>query len=150
MRHVELGQRGHDTAMILFAAMSPAAIRPLPAILIITADEGVRNAIRLLLRVEGYAAECLATGEDAIRIRDLAPRFLLIADQDLADGDGLALMTVLRKRYPGMSGILMASPPAARVSARTLDPAIALIEKPLVAERLVQAVHDWAARAILH
>ena len=129
---------------------SLAASYPPQTIVIAARDEGVRNAIRLLLRVEGYAVTCHSTGADLLVAQDLSPHSLVIVDQHLPDGDGLSFLLELRQTLPGIAAILMVTAPVGVLRSHANRERISLVEKPLVAESLLQAVRDWARRRTLN
>lgn len=111
------------------------------SVLVIDGDEAVRRAVRFALEAEGYAVRTAATADEALRKSRSAPR-CLICDQDLPDGEGLALLARLRRHGVHSGAVLMVSnaPAAVRQQARALQ--VPVVEKPLLTDELFGLVRS--------
>jgi PAS domain S-box-containing protein len=119
------------------AAASPAGS---PRILLVEDDPSVRDATRMLLRVEGYRVSAVASLSDALRsaAEEGAPD-LLITDYHLRDGElGTEVITALRVRLKTeLKAVLMTGDTSTVVKAMHDDPHLRIASKPVDAEALL-------------
>ncbi|MEO7774168.1 MAG: PAS domain S-box protein [Steroidobacteraceae bacterium] len=118
-------------------------------ILLVEDDPGVRNATRLLLKVEGYRVTTAATIDEA---RQRASEFrdieLLLTDYHLADAEtGLHVARVLRQEFnPDLHVILMTGDTSSAVRAQNEDLAVRMTSKPIKPGELIRLIDEVLGR----
>lgn len=111
-----------------------------PTLLVVEDEDAVRELMAAWLRRAGYV---VVTASGAVEARDRAARHLdaldvVIADLELPDADGRALVAELRARRPNLGALFVSGypePPAPPAGGRT-----AFLQKPFTAADLRQAV----------
>ncbi len=136
---------------------SPSSLPPAPAaadatspgglgtILLVEADEDVREVAAHVLGVAGYVVRVAANTAEALRLAgEKGPVHLLLADTSLPDAVGLALR--LRFRYPNVQAIFLSVYPTEVVCPPRLRGAAApVLLKPFGAADLLAVVRQALA-----
>lgn len=127
------------------APLAAAAGRQLyndsPRVLLVEDDAGVRDATRMLLRVEGYRVSAVAGLAEAQRsVQEEGSPDLLLTDYHLANGEtGVEVITALRNMLgPGVKAVLMTGDAAHVLRDLTGDPRVRIAGKPVNAAELLQ------------
>jgi FixJ family two-component response regulator len=123
-------------------ARSPAQDK---RVVLIEDDAALLAALTFAFEVDGYEVEAFATGEAALA-SDLANAACLVVDYWLTDSNGLDLLEQLRADGGRAPAILITSPPTAIVRDRADSMGVAVIEKPLLSDELVDAVRRMTRR----
>jgi CheY-like chemotaxis protein len=76
-------------------------------ILVVDDEEGVRVALAEILRLFGYEAEAVASGEEALAVFDETRHVLVITDYRMPGMLGAELIRLLRRRCPGLPTIAL-------------------------------------------
>ena len=127
---------------------SPPAQRPRPEgehrILLVEDDAGVRDATRLLLRVEGYRVTAVSSLTEAVsstldRIPDL-----LVSDYHLKNGElGTYVISALRERWgESLKAVLITGDTSAAIKELSDDPLLRIASKPVNAEQLLSLLAE--------
>jgi two-component system response regulator FixJ len=132
--------------VVLYMQAQPA-VPPPNLVVVIDDDMAVRNSLKFSLEVEGYAVRAYAGAEDLINETELPRPGCLIMDQHLPGTNGLAALDELRRRGVLMPAILITSHPSAAVRARAAAGGVPIIEKPLLGNTLLDAVHAAFVRS---
>lgn len=153
---------GSVFSLILAAGESPCEVRPSESapgpgaaatagsarILLVEDDASVRDATRMLLRVEGYRVSAVASGAEALRLvaEEGAPD-LLITDYHLRDAElGTEVIAALRARLKtGLKAVLMTGDTSTVVKAMHDDPQLRILSKPVEAEALLRLMRALLA-----
>jgi FixJ family two-component response regulator len=135
---------GSRMTVLRMMAMTPDAqdADPIPTILVVDDDLGVRNSIKFSLEVEGFAVRVYANAGALLDAPDLPARACLVVDDDLRDMSGLELLARLRDRAVRWPTILVTSHPTVAVRNRASSVGIEMVEKPLLGDALVHAVRN--------
>jgi FixJ family two-component response regulator len=126
--------------------MGMAASPPLDGhkslVVVIDDDVAVRSSLKFALEIEGYAVRAYESANELLEGADLPHRGCLIIDYNLPGLNGLAAVDKLRRRGMLMPVILITSHPSPTLRARAAAAGIRIIEKPLLGNTLLDAVHD--------
>lgn len=114
-------------------------------VLLVEDDAGVRDATRLLLKVEGYTVTAVSCLADALRsARESNGPDLLITDYHLRDGEtGSEVITALRgAQNRVLRAVLITGDTSAAVKEMARDDLLRIASKPIKAEELLRMVDD--------
>ena len=124
------------------------AVPPRDLVVVIDDDVAVRNSLKFSLEVDGYAVQAYAGAGQPLDEADLAGRGCLVIDYNLPGTDGLSALARLRARGVLMPAILITSHPNAALRARAAAAGVPIVEKPLLGNALLDAVHDAFVRSV--
>jgi CheY-like chemotaxis protein/two-component sensor histidine kinase len=111
-----------------------------PHILLVEDDEGVRNATRMLLKVEGYRVTAVSSLAEAVRTAHGDERIdLLVTDYHLGNGEtGTQVIAALRNALGvAVKAVLMTGDTSTAVRELPLDTRLRMASKPIKAEELL-------------
>lgn len=130
------GEEVEQQSTVARAAALPAGS---PLILLVEDDPGVRDATRMLLRVEGYRVSVAASLSEALRSAAEAAPDLVITDYHLQEGElGTEVIAALRARLkPDLKAVLMTGDTSGVVKAMHDDPQLRIASKPVDADALL-------------
>jgi PAS domain S-box-containing protein len=109
-------------------------------VLLVEDDLGVRDATRMLLRVEGYRVTAVATVSEALQTaRDDAALDLVLTDYHLGSGEtGTHVITALREHLGRpLKAVLMTGDTSIAMRELPLDTNLRVASKPIKAEELL-------------
>jgi two-component system, sensor histidine kinase len=137
----------------LAAAGEPLVPAPAPlstgtgSVLLVEDDPGVRDATRMLLKVEGYRVTAVASLAEALRAMSEEAADLLITDYHLRDGElGTEVITRLRARWGAdLKAVLITGDTSAVVKELSGDPHLRVTSKPVDAEELLTLLQELLA-----
>jgi PAS domain S-box-containing protein len=126
----------------------PSSPPPLAAqqhVLLVEDDPAVRNATRMLLRVEGYRVTAVATIAEALQSAEKEDIDLLITDYHLAGNEiGTALITALRNRLgSALKTVLVTGDTSSAVKELPSDPYLRVASKPIKADALLTLMRSF-------
>jgi two-component system CheB/CheR fusion protein len=129
---------------------APASPPPLAAqqhVLLVEDDPAVRNATRMLLKVEGYRVTAVATIAEAVQSAETEHIDLLITDYHLAGNEiGTTLITALRNRLGStLKAILVTGDTSSAVKELPSDPCLRVASKPIKADALLTLMRSFPA-----
>ena len=114
-----------------------------PHILLVEDDQGVRNAMRMLLSAEGYQVSPVATLLEALAVARSTKRIdLLITDYHLGNGEtGTQVIAELRQALgTPMKAVLTTGDTSSAIRELPLDSGLRLASKPIKAEQLLALI----------
>ena len=117
-----------------------------PVVLIVEDDFAVRNSLKFSLEIEGFSVRAYESGLALLKDIPFAGADCLIVDYRLPDLNGLELLAELRRRRIALPAILVTTNPGASVRTRAAAAGVAVIEKPLLSEALLQEIRNTLAR----
>ncbi len=117
-----------------------AAVRPAP-LLLVDDDPAVRTALKFALELDGYEVETFPDAESLAACPRLPADGCLVVDLQLPGMDGLELVEVLRRRAVRLPALLITTHPTAIVRSRAQAAGVDIVEKPLLAETLGEALN---------
>jgi PAS domain S-box-containing protein len=114
-------------------------------ILLVEDDRGVREATRMLLKVEGYRVTAVATLPEALKTaREFATLTLVLTDYHLGSGEtGTQVITQLREvlNRP-VSAVLMTGDTSTAMREVPLDTNVRVASKPIKADELLRLIKE--------
>jgi CheY-like chemotaxis protein len=124
------------------------ASKLMASILVVDEDREHCHALVRALRAQGYDASSVATFSEAVAAARENHYDVLLTDQRIQGGDGMALILGLREASPGTRPVLMSASATARESQRALDlGAVRVLSKPFELDEMLQAVERAAEYA---
>ena len=121
--------------------------RSAPLVVLVDNDEGLREALRFSLEIDGYQVTACRTGEQLVRLELPAAAACLVVDYKLAGVDGLEALGALRARGVMLPAILITSYASSAVRSRAGRVQANIIEKPLLGDALLARIHELAPLA---
>lgn len=104
-------------------------------------DAAVRNSLKFSLEIEGYVVHVYSDGAELLSAGDLSQCACFVVDQNLPGMAGLDVVARLRDRRVSVPAILITSHPTAALSKRATNAGIAIVEKPLLGNALIDSIH---------
>ncbi len=112
-----------------------------PIILVVDDDVAVRNSLKFSLELEGFAVRLYADAHALLANLELPSFGCLLIDQHMPGMTGLELVAELRSRNVTLPALLVTGHPAPDLPRRAAEIGIPLLEKPLLGNGLLQAIH---------
>jgi two-component system, sensor histidine kinase len=143
--------RGRDIAPS--AAGHPNATYRTPQIgkthiLLVEDDRGVRDATRMLLKVEGYCVTAVSSQAEALAAARENPEIdLLVTDYHLSDGEtGTQVISAMREHLGvAIKAVLMTGDTSSAMRDLPLDTRLRMASKPIRAEELITLLRVFLA-----
>jgi PAS domain S-box-containing protein len=120
-------------------------------VLLVEDDPAVRDATRMLLRVEGYRVTPAASLAEAVAAARLGqPINVVVADYHLSEGEtGVQVISALRKIFgSSLKAVLVTGDTSSAVSEMPLDSDVRLASKPINAEELLALLRELCAGGV--
>jgi CheY-like chemotaxis protein len=116
-------------------------------ILLVEDEPGVRNAMRMLLKIEGYVVTTAATAEEAIHMLQPASFDLLVTDYHLEGGrTGTQVIAAARQALgPGLKAVLVTGDTSPAVRELPADANLRITSKPINSDELLAMVRSLLA-----
>jgi FixJ family two-component response regulator len=110
-------------------------------VLIVDDDPAVRNSLRFSLEIDGYRVRLFSSDSDVLALEELPSSACVIVDYNLPGANGLDLLAAMRARGCTSPAILITSYPPIGVRRRAAAAGVAIVEKPLLGDALIEAIH---------
>ena len=117
-----------------------------PVVIVVDDDAAVLGSLKFALEIEGFAVRAYSTGDAVFNDSGLADCACFIIDQKLPGLTGLEVVAALRERKIGAPAILITSHPTIMLQERAAKAGVAIVEKPLLSNALLERVRDVIAR----
>ncbi len=128
-------------------ALQPQTGRP--HVLLVEDDQAVRDATRMLLKVEGYRVTAVASLTEALQkaAADDTRLDLLITDYHLSEGEtGIQIIAMLRKHLGiPLKAVLITGDTSSEIKELPPDPRLRITSKPVKAEELLTLLRAFLA-----
>jgi FixJ family two-component response regulator len=116
-------------------------------VFIVDDDDAVRRALAFALELAGFTVETFESGEALLlRAPPLAPGCLVI-DERLPGVSGVDTLRQLRARHVELPAMLITSHPKPGLRSQAAEIQAPILEKPLQAQTLIDAIRDALAAA---
>ena len=103
-------------------------------------DPAVRTALKFALEIDGYEVETFPDAESLAARPRLPAEGVLVIDYQLPGMDGLELVETLRRRSVNLPALLITTHPTAQLRRRASAAGVDIVEKPLLAGTLGDAL----------
>lgn len=113
-----------------------------PIIAVVDDDSAVCGSLKFALELEGFAVRTYHSGAELLRAGGLEDFNCFVIDQRMPGMTGMELVDALRGRLVMTPVILIISHPNAALNARAQKAAIAIVEKPLLGNALVECIRE--------
>jgi PAS domain S-box-containing protein len=126
-------------------SVSPPSLSERQHVLLVEDDPAVRDATRMLLRVEGYRVTAVSSIAEALRSVESEKIDLLITDYHLAGNQvGTALISALRNRLGStLKAVLVTGDTSSAVKELPSDPYLRIASKPINADKLLALMRTF-------
>jgi FixJ family two-component response regulator len=114
---------------------------PDDVIVVVDDDAAVRNSLKFSLEIEGFSVRAFAGPKELLDHKELPSCGFMIIDQNMPELTGIDLIATLRARKVLAPAVLMTSHPSNTLKAQAASAGIAIVEKPLLGDTLVDLVH---------
>lgn len=121
---------------------STEAVVQRPVIAVVDDDPAVCNSLKFSLELEGFVVRAYRGGAELLYAGDLCACNCFVIDQRLATTSGLELIAKLRARHISAPAILITSQSNAALNARAAMANVAIVEKPLLGNALVERIRE--------
>lgn len=121
--------------------MDQSLLNRRPCIFVVDDDAAVRRAFEFALDLEGFSVESFESGEALLLRGAPATPGCLVLDERLPGVSGLDTLRQLRRRSIDLPAILITSHPGPALREAAAQAGVPILEKPLLAETLVAAIH---------
>ena len=111
-----------------------------PLVIVVDDDAAVRGSLKFALEIEGFTVHAYARGDELLDDAALADCACLIIDQRLPGMTGLDVVAALRDQRIATPAILITSHPTGHLQERAAKAGIAIVEKPLLGNALIERV----------
>ncbi|CAN7260322.1 response regulator [Phenylobacterium sp. LjRoot225] len=119
-----------------------ARVRPAPLVVLVVDDEGLREALKFSLEIEGYQVGTCRTGEQLVELELPSQAACLVIDDKLATLNGLDALEQLRQRQVTLPAILITSYAHPELHLRARRVQASVIEIPLLGDALLTRLHE--------
>lgn len=109
-------------------------------------DPAIRHSLKFALEVEGFAVRVYPGAAELLNDLETAGAECLVIDQNMPGMKGLELISSLRGRKEFTPAILMTSHPTAWLRENADKAGVAIIEKPLLGNSLIDRIHEALTR----
>jgi FixJ family two-component response regulator len=125
----------------LMPPLLPGETAPDRTVLVVDDDPAVRNSLQFSLEIDGYRVRLFHSDRDVLELGELPPSACLVIDYNLPGTNGLDLLAAMRARGYASPAILITSHPPAGVRRRAAAAGVPIVEKPLLGDALIDAIH---------
>lgn len=112
-----------------------------PAIVLVDDDAALRTALTFTLELDGFVVQSFDSGEALLQGLLPAPPVCLVLDQHLTGITGIETVATLRDRHVTLPALLITSHPKPSVRQAAGALGVTIVEKPLLTDALVLAIH---------
>ena len=124
-----------------------SGIAPLnPLVIVVDDDAAVRNSLKFLLEIDGFAVRTYGERRELVRTGDLSDCRCFIVDQDMPHMTGFELVAALRKEGSEVPVILISGDVTPTLKTRASHLGIPVIEKAIVGNGLIELIRTAIAK----
>ena len=112
-------------------------------VIVVDDDSAVRNSLKFSLELEGFSVQTYCSPRKLLAEGHFPKSgCCLVVDYKLREMNGLQLLRNLRERNCLLPAILITSNPNSALLRQAKDAGVALVEKPLLGDSLIQEIHS--------
>ncbi len=117
----------------------------LPVVVIVDDDEAVLGSLKFAFEIEGFVVRAYSTWNEVFDDAGFANCTCLIIDHKVPGLDGLGLIAALRTGRIAAPVVLITNQPTRGLRERAAKAGVPIVEKPLLAKKLLERVRDAIA-----
>jgi two-component system, LuxR family, response regulator FixJ len=114
---------------------------PRPTVVVVDDDPAVSNSLKFALEIEGFSVHLYSSGSDLLTAAQLPAQGCLIIDHKMPGMTGLDLLAELRRSGVTLPALLITTYPSPVLFIKAAQAGVAIIEKPLLGEALLDGIH---------
>lgn len=118
------------------------AVVPKNVVLLVDGDQAVRESLKVGLEVEAFEVRAYDSARQLLDDASIPFSSCLVANYHMREMDGLELVDELRERHVSLPAVLVTARPSEELRNCALVAGIALVEKPIFNDRLVDAIQQ--------
>ena len=113
-----------------------------PLIAVVDDDAAVCSSLKFALELEGFRVHAFTGGMELLLAPELVACQCFVVDQKMPGMTGLELISQLRQRNIAAPAILIISQPSSALSVRAANAHVAIVEKPLLGNALLDRIRE--------
>jgi two-component system response regulator FixJ len=117
-----------------------------PLVIVVDDDAAVRNSLKFLLEIDGFAVRTYESAQELVREGDSSDCRCFIVDQDMPHMTGFELVAALRKEGSEVPVILISGDVTPTLKTRASHLGIPVIEKAIVGNGLIELIRTAIAK----
>jgi DNA-binding response OmpR family regulator len=112
------------------------------SILVVDDDPNLRQTLVLIIRNAGYEVFYAENAQQCLLLLKSRGYHLLVLDHKIPDMNGLSLLAVIRRMYPGLPVLFLTGNESAELKKTTLEMGVrGYLVKPVDPEEILNRVH---------
>jgi FixJ family two-component response regulator len=111
-------------------------------VLLVDDDQAVRESLKFTLEVVGFEVRAYDSAGQLLDDASIPRSSCLVTDYHMPGLNGLELVAKLRERHVSLPAVLVTALPSEDLRSRAAEAGIALLEKPLLDNRLVDSIQQ--------
>ncbi len=137
--------RAAETLSQVAGIVERALLSQTPNVLVVDDDPAVCSSLKFSLELEGFTVRIFRGGPELLSATDLPSSGCLVIDYHMPSINGLDLLRRLRAQGNRMPAILITTAPDPALRVRAEGAGMALVEKPLLGDTLIDAIRSRVA-----
>jgi FixJ family two-component response regulator len=111
-----------------------------PLVIVVDDDAAVRNSLRFLLEIDGFAVRTYESAQELVRGDDSSDCRCLIVDHEMPHMTGFELVAALRKEGSEIPVILISGNVTPALKTRASNLGVPVIEKAIMGDGLIELI----------
>jgi FixJ family two-component response regulator len=111
-----------------------------PLVIVVDDDAAVRNSLRFLLEIDGFAVRTYESAQELVRGDDSSDCRCLIVDHEMPHMTGFELVAALRKEGSEIPVILISGNVTPALKTRASNLGVPVIEKAVMGDGLIELI----------
>lgn len=111
-------------------------------VLLVDDDQAVRESLKFTLEVVGFEVRTYESARQLLNDASIPLSSCVVTDYHMPEMNGLELVDELRKRHVSLPAVLVTAFPSTDVRNRAAEAGIAVLEKPVFGNRLVDSIQQ--------
>jgi FixJ family two-component response regulator len=111
-----------------------------PLVIVVDDDAAVRNSLKFLLEIDGFAVRTYESAQELVREGDSSDCRCLIVDHEMPHMTGFELVAALRKEGSEIPVILISGNVTPALKTRASNLGVPIIEKALMGDGLIELI----------
>ena len=112
-----------------------------PTVILVEDDTALRSALAFMFETDGFRVRAYGSAETALAEGAFPRNSCLVVDYILPRMDGLSFLREVEERQGPAPSILITSHPSPVLRSQAAEAGVAIVEKPLLRDELVESVN---------